>query len=101
MIPSYWTEHREYSDGVLWRESEVSRCSDVVQVYDDVTEKFDAFLAERGYVREGGHYRVEKESTETVTFFLPFWDHLRAPCPSVVPFRPLRCGTAWHWRRLL
>ena len=72
VIPSYWTEHREYSDGVLWRESEVSRCSDVVQVYDDVTEKFDAFLAERGYVREGGHYTVEKESTETVTFFCHF-----------------------------
>ena len=31
-----------------------------------------AFLAEHGYVRERNHYRVEKESTETVTFFCHF-----------------------------
>lgn len=57
VIPSYWTEHSEYSDGILWRESEISRYSDAVQVYDDVTDKFDAFL--------------------------PFWDYLCASLPSV------------------
>ena len=36
------------------------------------TEQFDHFLAEHGYVREGAHYRVEKESDETVTFFCHF-----------------------------
>ena len=92
VLPSYWTEHREYSDGVLWRESEVSRCSDVVQVYDDVTEKFDAFLAERGYVREGGHYRVEKESTETVTFFC----HFGITCALLAHLWSLSPFTMWH-----
>ena len=92
VIPSYWTEHREYSDGILWRESEVSRCSDVVQVYDDVTEKFDAFLAERGYVREGGHYRVEKESTETVTFFC----HFGITCALLAHLWSLSPFTMWH-----
>lgn len=92
VIPSYWTEHREYSDGVLWRESEVSRCSDAVQVYDDVTGKFDAFLAERGYVREGGHYTVEKESTETVTFFC----HFGITCALLAHLWSLSPFTMWH-----
>ena len=35
-------------------------------------ENFDEFLAEYGYVREGNHYRVVKESEETVTFFCHF-----------------------------
>ena len=46
--------------------------SDLVEVYDHVIEEFDRFLAEHGYVREGAHYRVEKESDETVTFFCHF-----------------------------
>ena len=60
-----------------WRKN-----SDLVEVYDHVIEEFDRFLAEHGYVREGAHYRVEKESDETVTVFLPFRNQLRA----VVPF---------------
>ena len=46
--------------------------SDAVEVYDRVTLEFDRFLAEHGYVREGSSYRVERECTETVTFFCHF-----------------------------
>lgn len=72
MIPSYWTAHTELFDSAAWRSSDICRCSDAVHMYDRVTEEFDHFLAERGYVREGLHYRVEKESEETVTFFCHF-----------------------------
>ena len=41
-------------------------------VYDKVTKEFDTLLAKHGYVRENGYYRVEKESTETITFFCHF-----------------------------
>ena len=92
VIPSYWTEHREYSDGILWRESEISRYSDAVQVYDDVTEKFDRFLAARGYVRDGRHYRVERESTETVTFFC----HFGITCALLAHLWILSPFTMWH-----
>ena len=55
MVPGYWTEH---------------------EAYMDKNNRFclnDAgLLAEHGYVREGAHYRVEKESNETVTFFCHF-----------------------------
>ena len=48
-------------DKNAWRETEVAKNSDLVEVYDHVIEEFDRFLAEHGYVREGAHYRVEKE----------------------------------------
>lgn len=72
IVPSYWTERREYFDSEKWRISEISRNSDVVETYDRVTGSFDALLAEYGYVREGAHYRVERENEGTLTFFCHF-----------------------------
>ena len=57
VIPSYWAEHREYSDGILWRESEISRYSDVVQVYDDVVGNLTLFW-------QRGAMSVRKDITE-------------------------------------
>ena len=45
IVPSYWTERREYFDSEKWRISEISRNSDVVETYDRVTGSFDALLA--------------------------------------------------------
>ena len=61
------TEHEEYMDKINWRHSLVAKCSDMEEVYDKVTKEFDTLLAKHGYVRENGYYRVEKESTETIT----------------------------------
>ncbi len=72
MVPGYWTEHPEYMDRDAWRESDVAKYGNMVSVYDSVVRDFDEFLASKGYVREGAHYRVEKESTETLTFFCHF-----------------------------
>lgn len=72
MLPGYLTEHEEYMNKDAWRESLVAQCSDIVETYDKVIEEFDALLAKYGYVRENGYYRVEKESTETITFFCHF-----------------------------
>ena len=69
VLPGYIASHPEYLDRNGWRNSEVARHSDIVEVYDRVTREFDKFLAEHGYVRVNGVYRVERESTETVTFF--------------------------------
>ena len=72
IVPSYWTEHPEYMDRELWRNTITAQYSDMIPVYDSVIRNFDEFLAEYGYVREGNHYRVVKESEETVTFFCHF-----------------------------
>ena len=72
MLPSYWTERTAYLDQEAWRMSEVARCSDLNPLYDSVAAGLDGLLERYGYVREGNHYRVERESTETITFFCHF-----------------------------
>ena len=72
MYPAYYHEHPAYSDYNEWRTTPVALHSDAVSVYDRIIRSFDEFLAERGYVREGRHYRVERENTETITFFCHF-----------------------------
>lgn len=72
IMPSYWGEFSDCMDPVRWRECEISRNSDTVEIYDYVTGEFDKLLAEHGYIRDGRCYKVEKESTETLTFFCHF-----------------------------
>ena len=92
MYPAYYHEHPAYSDYNEWRTTPVALHSDAVSVYDRIIRSFDEFLAERGYVREGRHYRVERENTETITFFC----HFAVSCVllsrlwNVSPFVPLQ-----------
>lgn len=72
MLPSYYIKHPEYMEREGWRNSEVTRYSDMVAVYDDVVRNLDGLLSEYGYVREGMGYRVERGHTKTVTFFCHF-----------------------------
>ena len=72
MVPGYWTGHPEYIDKNGWRTSLAAQYSDLVPVYDYVTENFDKLLEQYGYVRDGTHYRVVKESRETITLFCHF-----------------------------
>ena len=92
MYPSYYMEHEAYSDYDDWRTTLVAHCSNMITVYEHVTSSFDALLAEHGYVREGRHYRVEGESTETLTFFCHFGITcvLLSHLWNVSPFVPLQ-----------
>lgn len=40
--------------------------------YDWVTENFNEFLKEYGYIREGNIYRVKKASNDKIVFFCHF-----------------------------
>lgn len=92
MVPGYWTEHEEYMDSKKWRESLVAQASDLVEVYDRVTKGLDDFLAEHGYIRENNHYRVEKETDETVTFFC----HFGISCVLLSHLWNVSPFTLWH-----
>ena len=72
VMPSYWAEHSDCMDPVRWRECEICRNSDTVEIYDHVTGEFDKLLAEHGYIRDGRCYKVERESSDTLTFFCHF-----------------------------
>ena len=92
MYPAYYHEHPAYSDYNAWRITPVAGHSDAVSVYDRIIRSFDEFLAERGYVREGRHYRVERENTETISFFCHFGVScvLLSRLWNVSPFVPLQ-----------
>lgn len=72
VMPSYWAEHSDCMDPIRWRECEICRNSDTVEIYDYVTGEFDKLLAEHGYIRDGRCYKVERESADTLTFFCHF-----------------------------
>lgn len=72
MLPAVWSVNPDYFHPTDWRSTPVARCSDMTARYDEVCRSLDDFLAERGYVREGAHYRVVKGNEDTVTFFCHF-----------------------------
>ena len=72
MLPSYYSLHPEYMDPESWRDSEAACCSDIVPLYNHVTQRFDELLARCGYVREGRHYRVEAPDSRTIALFCHF-----------------------------
>ncbi len=72
MLPDYLTRHSEYLDRELWRESKVAQYSDLISVYDKTVTELDRLLECYGYVREGLHYRVVRENTQTITCFCHF-----------------------------
>ena len=72
VMPWYYNKCPELFDPTEWRNTRVAKESDMLPIYDHVTESLDGLLAQYGYVREGLYYRVNQESTKTVTFFCHF-----------------------------
>lgn len=72
MVPGYFSSHPEYLSPEGWKQSEVARCSDIVEVYEDVKREFLKLLHTYGYEKAPGCFRVRQESEETLTFFCHF-----------------------------
>ena len=71
-LPQDWTaDHRLYDKG-QWADNERMAADAVGGEYRNVTEQFDAFLADHGYRREGMVYRAEKPNHDTVALFCHF-----------------------------
>ena len=92
MYPSYYIEHPAYADYEEWRTTLVAHNSDLLPIYDRVIASFDRLLADHGYVRDGRHYHVVRESKETLTFFCHFGITcvLLSHLWNVSPFVPLQ-----------
>ncbi len=72
MMPSYFAEHPEVFDAKAWRDSEVAKASNIVEIYDHVIECFDAFLKNQGYKRDGNVYKVTEGNEKVLGFFCHF-----------------------------
>lgn len=70
--PADWTEKEEFFSRKDWTAHPAMVEANVAEIYEGVIEKFDALLAEHGYVREGNLYRVTQANEETIAFFCHF-----------------------------
>ncbi len=71
-LPQDWTKTNAFYDKDAWMQEPCMRDGKVAQKYEWVVRSFDAVLAEHGYVREGGCYRVTDSNTDTLAFFCHF-----------------------------
>ncbi len=92
MMPSYFAEHPEVFDAKAWRDSEVAKASNIVEIYDHVIECFDEFLMGQGYVRSGNVYKVTGGNEKVLGFFCHFGITcvLLSRLWNVSPFVPLQ-----------
>lgn len=68
-MPNYWTKEPLLYDKDNWTKAPVMQTGAVEEESRKVFDGIDALLAEHGYVRDGGFYRVEKQNDDTLVFF--------------------------------
>ncbi len=92
MLPAYYANYPELFDLTGWRESEIAKVSNVIEIYDGVIDAFDSFLKDYGYERDGSVYKVLEGNDKTNAFFC----HFGITCVllsrfwNVSPFVPLQ-----------
>ncbi len=91
-LPQDWLAEPLFLDPERWSEPEVFRNSQIREAYDSVTRAFDEVLSEFGYRREGPHYRVERQSSETIAFFC----HLGVSCVLMSHLMHVSPMVLWH-----
>lgn len=71
-LPQDWMEEEVFYGKDSWGSHPIMKDGGVQEEYGRIVQNFDALLAEHGYVREGGYYRVEKPNRDTLAFFCHF-----------------------------
>lgn len=69
MLPSYYGSHPELFDLNKWRDADILKYSNTLEVYDHVTSEFASLLESYGYVRDGYAYKVKEGNNKTIAFF--------------------------------
>lgn len=72
LMPAYWTDISELYDKDKWKQADIMKNGDVVEVYDKVCNSFDELLASYGYLRDGSYYRAVRPNRDTIVFFCHF-----------------------------
>lgn len=76
LMPGYYTKEALLYEKDGWYKTPLMRTGAVEEEYKRVCGGFDGLLAEYGYVREGGLYKVKETSDATLVFFC----HLGVTC---------------------
>ena len=72
ILPSYYGLHPELFDNNNWCDSELVKCSNMMEIYDHVKTSFFEFLSQKGYERNNGVFKVTQSNTQTIAFFCHF-----------------------------
>lgn len=72
LAPQYWTNQPELYDHVRWCENDLYRNGDSIQIFNETAASMDALLERYGYVRDGGIYRCENNTKDTIALFCHF-----------------------------
>lgn len=67
-MPEYFTKDKLLHDSYKWTDAPVMRTGAVAAEYERVSCCFDELLADCGYVRDGGIYRVREYNDDTLVF---------------------------------
>ena len=92
VLPSYYGSHPELFDKDNWRDAEVVKCSNTLEVYDRVEKSFYEFLAGYGYEKDGDIFRVKEGNDKTIALFCHFGitSVLLSILWHVSPFMPMQ-----------
>lgn len=68
-LPREWTSYDDFYDYNNWWSHPVMMEAGSGDEFKWVTGEFEKFLAEHGYVRENGYFKVTKANNDTIVFF--------------------------------
>lgn len=68
-MPDFWTNIPQLYDKDNWAKHPIMQTGPVEEAWHTVCCGLDTLLAENGYIREGGLYRAESSSRDTLVFF--------------------------------
>ncbi len=71
-LPKDLANEPKLLDARKWKDVKVLQEAQVGEEYDRVCERFDALLAEHGYIRDGLFYKVSQPNHDTLAFFCHF-----------------------------
>lgn len=72
VLPSYYMDHPEIFDREAWRESELIKTSNMIELYDKAVKEFGALLDSYGYTKAGAAFKVRENNEKTIAFFCHF-----------------------------
>lgn len=91
-LPSFLAENDNYYDKDKWLDTDFIKSGSLGERYKEVCDSLDAVLAKHGYVHNGKVFRVEKENTDTITFFC----HFGVECVLLSHLLKISPMALWH-----
>lgn len=71
-LPQDWTEDDRFYSLDTWCDNDAMHTDNVREMYDNIINKFDEFIANHGYIRYGRLYHAKRPNNDTIVLFCHF-----------------------------